>query len=85
MTTKIYPEECYTCGEKIGKNKYLLFIQNKENVINLHASQISDEDLINFVSMKDSLDIMKIKKPCCRRMYLQHPNLPEVKEQVTLI
>lgn len=84
LSVGVYPEVCYTCGTKIGEEKYLEFRRNKNISTMEHSKNIEDQELIDYISMKDSLDIMNILSICCRRMYLQHAKLPKIKKKVTL-
>jgi len=68
-----FPIRCFTCGKVIG-NKWDDYVErsHEEAVLRRDDSDLSDEKLLELCG-NYALDQMKIRRMCCRRMFISHP------------
>jgi DNA-directed RNA polymerase subunit N (RpoN/RPB10) len=68
----IIPTSCFTCGKPISHlwNSYLEQLTELNNVDNIEEKK--DNDPLENTNEKIVLDNLKLKRYCCRRMFLTH-------------
>jgi DNA-directed RNA polymerase subunit N (RpoN/RPB10) len=66
----IIPTSCFTCGKPISHlwNSYLEQLTKLNNVDNIEEKKDNDEQ--EYTNEKIVLDNLKLKRYCCRRMFL---------------
>ena len=74
----IIPICCFTCGKQIAHlwEKYIdevTKVNNKKKDVKINISNDLNVETIE----KKTLDKMKIRKYCCRRMFISHVDLCE--------
>ena len=74
----IIPVCCFTCGKQIAHlwEKYIdevTKVNNKKKDVKINISNDLNVETIE----KKTLDKMKIRKYCCRRMFISHVDLCE--------
>lgn len=74
----IIPICCFTCGKQIAHlwEKYIdevTKVNNKKKDVKINISNNLNVETIE----KKTLDKMKIRKYCCRRMFISHVDLCE--------
>lgn len=75
----ILPIRCFSCGKVIGNmyNDYQRLITTTEGGLTRALSESATTEGVgtNTLTPLEALDILNVRKYCCRRMFLSHVNI----------